>query len=80
MKRLLLAALIAMAALAPSVVLAHDGRTPGRPNPPPRPTPVVVGVPLATPAPTAEVLVGVTGEVLTGVGGPSVTLPPTDTE
>jgi hypothetical protein len=81
MKRLVLAALIAVAAVVPSVVLAREEpATRGVAAPSPRPTPVVVGVPFATAAPSAELLVDVTGEVLTGVGGPSVTLPPTDTQ
>ena len=80
MKRLVVAALIAVAAVVPSVALAREERTQGGPDPSPRPTPAVVGVPFATPAASAEVLTDVTGEVLDAVGGPSVTLPPTDTE
>jgi len=81
MKRLVLAAVIAVAAVVPSVVLAREERSLGGPaDPSPRPTPVVAGVPFATPAASEEVLTDVTGEVFTGVGGPSVTLPPTDTE
>jgi hypothetical protein len=80
MKRLVLAAVIVVAAVVPSVVLAREERTQGGPDPSPRPTPAVIGVPFATSAPSAEVLTDVTGEVLDVVGVPSVTLPPTDTK
>jgi hypothetical protein len=89
MKRLVIAAVIAVAAVVPSVVLAREEPAPASlAAPSPRPTPAVVGIQVATPAPrgevptdvTGEVPTDVTGEVLDVVSGPSVTLPPTDTE
>jgi hypothetical protein len=78
MKRLVLAAVIAVAAVVPSVVLAREDPSAGSlAAPSPRPTPVVIGGPFATPAPSGDI--DVTGEVLDVVSGPSVTLPPTDT-
>jgi hypothetical protein len=81
MKRLVIAAVIAVAAVVPSVVMAREQPATGSlAAPSPRPTPVVVAIQVATPAPGGEVPTDVTGEVLDVVSGPSVTLPPTDTE
>jgi hypothetical protein len=49
------------------------------PNPTPTPTPNPTPTPTPTPDPTETVTSLPTGEVLSEIGGPAVTLPPTDT-